>query len=1022
VRNTVFALLVFGLSLSSPAGDWRSGSFLIRLSHPLVDRNTDGSFALRTGSADLDALIERAGVHRIELALTAAAGSPRYPDAFRRYGLDRTYRFHVSLDSDLPDLITRFERLAGVDYAEPDYVDSEESVAPDDLRFTDQWNFDNTGQDPPGGSPDADIDGPEAWSIATGDGAVIAIVDSGLDFVHEDLAGREWVNSGEIPGNAIDDDDNGHVDDVHGWDFVNDDADPTDDRGHGTRVSSVAAAATNNALGMAGACWDCRIMSLKVIDSGGSSSTAWFADAVVYATDAGARVINYSAGNSTPSATRLGAINYAYDAGVVLVGGAGNAGIATNMSGVVYPKARAEFIASGGTDSLDRRARPYECSGSGSGSRYGKEVDVVTPASLILGATMGGGYGYVCGNSFGGPQLAGLIGLIHQLDPSAGREEVRHLIRSGAEDEVGRPTEDIPGFDIYHGWGRTNMHRTLQAVESSISLHVEGKSATRVSLATSNPLASSYDFVRGDLSALGESARGVDVGSVVCLEDDSPDPDTLGDEDAATPATGEGFFYLARFNAAPGAGSYGGSSRNSDRQVFPAPAENWTAEGDQLGARFGSSVGTAGDVNNDGFDDVIVGAELWDGDQVDEGAAFVYLGSASGLAATPASTLEGDQTLSSFGWSAASAGDVNGDGRDDVIVGAPLHDNGETDEGRAYVYYGTASGVSPAPDWTGEGDQAGAQFGFRVRTAGDVNGDGFADVIVGAPLYDGSSGTPDTRPDRGRAFVYHGSVSGLSPYGSPDWIGEPGQANAWYGRGVGTAGSVNCDAYDDVIVGAPRQDNGEPDEGLLYVYYGSATGLSNSPDNVLEIDAPDARLGYAAFAAGDVNGDGCGDIIAGAYNFGNGDESEGAVYVWLGSSAGLGGAPDWSFEADERFAELGIAAETAGNVNGDAYDDVIIGAHLLDAIRSDEGHAIVFHGSASGLPENPDWTAAGRSPAAQLGWRVAGAGDVNGDGFDDAVVGDRFYQNGETDEGRATVYHGSLTGLSKPAATSDCAR
>jgi len=983
------------------------GSVLVRLQQPLTARAADGSFSLQTGYSALDAFIARSAVHRIDYALTASKYTPRHPEAFRRWGLDRTYRFHVTHDTDLLDLVEAFSALPGVDYAEPDYVSAaeSESVIPDDPQFGIQWQYDQ--------SLDADMDGPQAWDIAKGAGTVIAILDTGLDFTHEDIADQIWTNPGEIAGNGIDDDSNGYVDDIRGWDFANQDADPADDQGHGTRVGSVAAASTNNGLGIAGACWNCKLMAVKVADANGNWPDSWFADGVVYATDAGAHVMNYSAGGDTPSQTRLSAINYAYDAGVVMLGGAGNENINGDLSGVVYPKARAEFIASGGTTTLDERAFPFECSGSTGGSKYGKEIDVVTPASLIRGATMGGGYGNVCGNSFSGPHLAGLIGLVRELDPSVGREEVRHLIRSGAEDQVGRQAEDTPGFDVYHGWGRTNMHRTLQAVENSVSLRVDGQSATRVYLEAANPVATSFDFVRGDLDSLAESASGVDLGNVVCLEDDSADPDTLGNEDAETPAPGEGYFYLARFNSAPGAGSYGGSSENRDRIVFgPGGAESWAVESNQAEARFGTAVGSAGNVNNDGFDDVIVGAEGWDGDLADEGGAFLYMGSESGLGEAPAWTAKGGQALSSFGWSVSSAGDVNDDGWDDVIVGAPLHDNGEVDEGRVYVYHGSASGLSSTADWIGEADQAGSQFGFRVRSAGDVNNDGYGDVIIGAPLF------KPTFAVRGRAFLYLGSSSGLSPYTSPDWTGEPVQTDTWYGRGVG-AGSVNCDEYDDVIVGAPRYSNGEIDEGRLYVYQGSDTGLDSSPAFELEIDVPDARLGYAV-STGDVNGDGCSDVIAGAYNYGSGDEQEGAVYVWLGSPAGLSQTPDWIFEAAERFAQLGISAETLGNVNGDCCDDLIVGGDLLDVQRSDAGQALVFHGSGSGLPDAPDWTASEGRPAAQFGWRVAGAGDVNGDGFDDAVVGDRYYGNGELNEGAAFVYLGSPSGLEVPPPTSDC--
>jgi hypothetical protein len=161
---------------------------------------------------------------------------------------------------------------------------------------------------------------------------------------------------------------------------------------------------------------------------------------------------------------------------------------------------------------------------------------------------------------------------------------------------------------------------------------------------------------------------------------------------------------------------------------------SWTAESDQADAHFGGSVASAGDVNGDGFSDVIVGAVHYDNGEFNEGRAFVYLGSASGLQTTPAWTAESDQVDARFGISVATAGDVNGDGFADVIVGAHQYHNGETDEGRASVYHGSGSGLATTPAWTAESGQTTAHFGVSVATAGDVNGDGFSDVVVGARL------------------------------------------------------------------------------------------------------------------------------------------------------------------------------------------------------------------------------------------------------------------------------------------------
>ncbi|MFN0242088.1 MAG: integrin alpha [Planctomycetota bacterium] len=440
--------------------------------------------------------------------------------------------------------------------------------------------------------------------------------------------------------------------------------------------------------------------------------------------------------------------------------------------------------------------------------------------------------------------------------------------------------------------------------------------------------------------------------------------------------------------------------------VLTGPA--WTAAGDQLGAEFGGAVATAGDVNGDGYSDVIVGARLFDGGETDEGRVLVYYGSALGLSATPDWTAESDQAGAELGAAVALAGDVNDDGFSDVIVGARLFDGGETDEGRVLVYYGSVTGLSATPDWTAESDQAGAEFGGAVATAGDVNNDGFSDVVVGARLFDNGE------TDEGRAFVYFGAAVGLSA--TPDWTAESDQASAEFGSSVANCGDVDGDGFSDVAVGAPLFDDGELDEGRAFAFFGSATGPSSAPDWTAASDQVGARFGACVATAGDVDGDGFCDVIIGAPLFDGGELDEGRVSVFLGSFLGLPASPDWTSESDQTDARFGAAASSAGDVNADAYGDVVVGAPLFDDGELDEGRVLVFIGSPSGLAATPEWIAQVDRADARLGASVALAGDVNADGYSDVLVGAPLDDDGELDEGLAFVHHGSSDGLKASAA------
>jgi len=410
-------------------------------------------------------------------------------------------------------------------------------------------------------------------------------------------------------------------------------------------------------------------------------------------------------------------------------------------------------------------------------------------------------------------------------------------------------------------------------------------------------------------------------------------------------------------------------------------------QSDQGETEFGRSVTGAGDVNGDGYDDVIVGAPFYDAGSPNEGAAFVFLGSATGIAHGSAVTahaqLESNRGQSRLGWDVAGAGDVNGDGYDDVIVGSPFYDAGELNEGAAFVFLGSAAGIAsggPAAAHARlESDQQQAEMGASVAGAGDVNGDGYDDVIVGAPLMS-------------TAFVFLGSATGIGD-------GHAASAHARFSGGgrlgaeVSGAGDVNGDGYDDVVVSAPLYNGSE---GVVLVFLGGAAGIGDG-----DVASADTRLlgvpfSYAlAAGVGDVNGDGFDDVLM--YT-----GLRDVVWLFLGSSSGIADgdttSADARIQSDQVDSRMGSAA-AAGDVDGDGYDDLILGAYLYDTGEEDEGAAFVFLGSATGIAsgtsDDADTRIEGDVAGGWLGVDAAGVGDVNGDGYDDVMLGAPYYGGGQ---------------------------
>ena len=433
-----------------------------------------------------------------------------------------------------------------------------------------------------------------------------------------------------------------------------------------------------------------------------------------------------------------------------------------------------------------------------------------------------------------------------------------------------------------------------------------------------------------------------------------------------------------------------------------------TMESNQAGAFMGRSVASAGDVNNDGFSDVIVGADSYDNIENNEGVVFVFHGSASGINTTPAAMVESNQALAFMGSTIACAGDVNADGYSDIIVGAIGYTNVESTEGAAYIYHGSSSGIIITVAVILERDQAFSRMGGSVASAGDVNGDGYSDVIVGAPLYD------NLETDEGVAFVYHGSGTGVSNV--PVAILERNQVSAAFGYSVASAGDVNGDGYSDVIVGAVQYTNVENMEGAAFIFHGSAAGVNTTAASIVESNQPSAFMGKFVACAGDVNGDGYSDVIVGAWAYDSGQADEGAAFVYLGSASGINTSATAIFEGNQDGASMGNCVAGAGDINGDGYSDIIVGAPDYNNVEIDEGVAFIYHGSPDGLKITNNWQVLEAQGGANYGLSVASAGDINSDGFSDVLVGAYIYNQVSNDDGKAFLYLGSATGLSTTAA------
>lgn len=340
----------------------------------------------------------------------------------------------------VPEVVAKWKNDPRIKYIEPDYI-VRASVMPNDPDYASLWGM-------------AKIQAPAAWDITTGTNVLVGVIDAGVDYNHPDLAANIWTNPGEIAGNGIDDDNNGYVDDVHGYDFYHNDGDPMDDNGHGTHVAGTIAAVGDNGVGVTGVNWSARIMCLKFIGPHGSGSTSAAILAVEYATRMGAQLTNNSYGGDSYSQGLYDAIKAAGAASRLFVAAAGN----SNKNIDIYKAYPASYdldniIAVAATTQTDLRA---------SYSSYGAtSVDLGAPGSNIKSTTLNGKYVYLSGTSMATPHVAGVAALLYSLHPAFSYEDVKEIIMASVDTVASLKGITVTG-------GRLNAYKAVTQTWASL--------------------------------------------------------------------------------------------------------------------------------------------------------------------------------------------------------------------------------------------------------------------------------------------------------------------------------------------------------------------------------------------------------------------------------------------------------------------------------------------------------------------------------------------------------------------------
>ncbi|MSR47134.1 MAG: hypothetical protein EXS13_08725 [Planctomycetes bacterium] len=808
------------------------------------DRMQDGSRPI-VGEHDAHTLVFRPHAEatpQLRAAVRELAGAIGEREIWR----GMLFRLELPPGADLRSTLVRLNGSGLVRYAEPNFI-ARACGTPNDPLFSQQWQMDQ--------ASDADMDMVEAWDIAQGSpGVTLAVIDSGFDYVHPDLANKAWINPNEIAANGIDDDSNGWIDDVHGIDAFNIDGDPMDDLGHGTFVTGVAAAEPDNGIGMAGVAWQAKAMGLKFLSSSGSGNLA---DAIIcldYAVTNGARVSNHSYATSSYSQSLYDAFDAAGDAGHLAIVPGSNSAKNIDVS-PVYPVCfdLPEILAITGSDETDALCGFAD---------FGKvSIDVLVPGNNIQSTTLGGGWSVGSANSYAAPTATGLAALLASASGSTDGQVIKDWILDSVDPFASLNLKCATG-------GRINAWRAARyATLSNLADPLWTYDGPRMSATVGRAMAIHPDLDGDSITELAIGAPG-----------DKPGTTTSGSVRVVSGRTGAELRTIAPVNqalAAFGAALTALDDVDSDGiadLVVGVPDLNANSATDAGGWRIVSGATGAvirsanGSVNSGHLGSALCATGDLDGD----GSPDFAVGASGESRVTARRAIDGGQlwtiaraAADEFGAALANAGDQNGDGLDDVLVGIPGTASAEVLSGAdgstiTTLNYGTADRV-----------------GATVANVGDVDRDGADDLAVANDararvlrVVSGATGALLYRLNFPAGNV--GELAAIAATGDRDHDKNPDYWIAWEGADVaelrsGADGSLlqvirstpgdafgsglladadlNGDGAFDLAVGAQLADPAVgPDAGTVAAFHSHEFRLEITPSDPFEGDSVTANV------------------------------------------------------------------------------------------------------------------------------------------------------------------------------------